>query len=108
MIDDELWIAAYRRSFPGYAVELTEIGSGRQVLIPTDRFRPYPHRVYGDGAGGLVTMQPPMHLAPGARHPTALGDPDVSPDARHVKLAAVSEGLVERKRPQVYFSLLGE
>ncbi len=81
---DETWIGFQRRDFPGYAVELVEVESGRRITLPLDRRFPYVHQLLSDLEGGLILagpgppFAPVVALAAGATEPMPLsieGDP---------------------------------
>ena len=74
---EPIWIATYRRDFPGYAVELIEIHNDDRVVIPANRFEPFPQAVFSDGSGGIVTGSPLAHLAAGSVHPSVILDTSV-------------------------------
>ncbi len=69
---EPVWVATHRRDFPGYAVELIEIQTGDRIIIPADRFRPFPGTIFGDGHGGLVIARPFSRLPAGALHSVEL------------------------------------
>jgi hypothetical protein len=69
---DPVWLATYRRDFPGYAVELIEIHTDDRIVIPANRFDPFPGTIFGDGHGGLVIGRPIARLPAGALHPEEL------------------------------------
>ncbi len=72
-----MWLATYRRDFPGYAVELIEIHTGERIVVPANRFAPFPQSVFGDGSGGLVTGRPFARLPAAADHPEVILDRSV-------------------------------
>jgi len=71
---EPVWVATYRRDFPGYAVELVEINTNERITIAANRHDPFPHAVFGDGDGGIVTGRPFAHLPAASQHPVTIVD----------------------------------